>query len=406
VEVLYPKACGLDVHKATVVACAIIAGKRSTRTFGSTTSQLLELANWLDDLGVTAVAMESTGVYWKPVYNVLELIPLEALMVVNAQHIKKVPGRKTDASDAEWIADLLRHGLLRPSLIPTRDLRELRELVRYRKSLVEATSSETNRIQKVLEGANLKLSSVVSDVKGKSGRAILKAIVDGVEDPERLAELALGRLKSKKAQLREALVGVVHEHQKAMLRMILSHVEHLEGLIAKVDEEIEGRLREDRDPLERLDTIPGVGRQAAVVMMATFGRHVDNFPSAAHLASWAGLCPGQNESAGKRKSGRTRQGMKMLKVSLIECARAAARGKGTYLASQYRRLAARLGGKRAAVAVAHSILTIAYYILKNGTVYEDLGENYFEERDRDRVTRAAVRRLRRLGHEVILRPAA
>lgn len=266
-EVLYPRACGLDVHKTTVVACTIINGKRHRQTFGTVTSQLLDLARWLDDLGVTAVAMESTGVLWKPVYNVLELCQLEALLVVNAQHIKKVPGRKTDVSDAEWIADLLRHGLLRGSLIPSRDLRELRELVRYRKSLVEAGSAETNRLQKVLEGANIKLSSVVTDVTGKSGRAMLKAIVDGVEDPGRIAELALGRLKSKKAELKEALQGVVHDHQRTMLKMILSHIDYLDAQVADLDAEIGRRLHADEDPLERLDTIPGVGRRGAEVII-------------------------------------------------------------------------------------------------------------------------------------------
>jgi len=405
-EVLYPQACGLDVHKKSVVACCIIKGRRYVRTFGTSTSELLELARWLDELGVTAAAMESSGVYWIPVFNVLESIGLDKLMVVNAEHIKKVPGRKTDVTDAEWIADLLRHGLLKASLIPARPERELRELLRYRKSLIETRTAEVNRIQKVLEGGNVKLASVASDVTGKSALSMLWAMIHGESDPETLANLARGKLRSKHEELREALTGVVGDHQRRLLRMLLEHIDYLDKQIEELDREAERRLAAHQDPLERLDTIPGVGRRGAEIMMATFGLSLDAFPTSGHLASWAGVCPGQNQSGGKRKRGRTRKGNHLLKTGVMECARAASRTKNTYLSTYYSRLARRIGGKRAAVALAHAILTIAYHILKEGTVYNDLGPNYFDERDKERIVRGAVRRLRRLGHEVVLKPVA
>lgn len=408
-EVLYTSCCGLDVHKKTVVACLLTVGpngrgRKETRTFATTTGALLSLVDWLAAAHCTHVAMESTSSYWKPVYNLCE--PLFTTWIVNARHIKAVPGRKTDLRDAEWIADLLQHGLLRPSFIPPIDQRELRELVRYRTTLQRERAAEVNRIQKVLEGANIKLASVASDVLGVSGRAILTALVAGTTDAAALADLARGRLRDKRPALEQALEGFVRPHQRFILAEQLCHIDALEEALARLSEEIARRLTPEQEDLARLQTIPGVGRRVAEVVLAEIGSDVSRFPTAGHLASWAGLCPGNNESAGKRLSGKTRKGSPALRAALVEAAWAASHTKGTYLAAQFRRLAARRGRKRALVAVAHTILVIIYHLLRDQEDYTDLGQNYFDERERHSVERRLVGRLERLGLKVTIEPTA
>jgi transposase len=424
-DVVYSRVAGLDIHKKLIVACRIIPGtgaavQREIRSFGTTTAAIEELGDWLAEGGVTQVAMEATGVYWKPIFNLLE--DRFALVLANAQHIKAVPGRKTDVKDSEWIADLLRHGLIKGSFVPDRAQRELRELTRYRTSLVRERAAVANRIQKTLEGANIKLGDVAADVLGRTGRAILEDLVAGETDPAILAGHARGQLQSKRSALQVALRGSIGPHQQFLLEQQLGHLDCLEWLIARVETELSTRFEADADPVPavpdgggpptcgteavaRLDTIPGVGRRVAEVVVAEIGRDMSRFPRADHLASWAGLVPGHHESAGKRFSGRTRKGSPALRVALVEAARAAARTR-TYLAAQFRRVAARRGNKRAAVAVAHSILVIAYHLLRDGGVYEDLGQAYFDERDRTRTTQRLLQRLRNLGVAVEVQPAA
>jgi transposase len=408
-DVVYERCCGLDVHKKTVVACLVTPGAndqpvKTVRTFGAVTEELLALAQWLQEAGCTHVAMESTGVYWKPVWNLLE--ERFTLLLVNARHVKAVPGRKTDVKDAEWLADLLRHGLLRSSFVPDRPQRELQELTRYRTSLVQERTAEVNRLQKTLEGANIKLGNVATDIMGVSGRRMLRALIDGPTDAAAVAELAQGKLRNKRPALAAALRGQIGPHQRFLLAQQLTHIEHLDAAIAAVSTEIEVRLRPFAAEQERLETMPGVGVRTAQVLLAEIGPDMSRFPSAGHLASWAGMCPGNDESAGKRRSGQTRKGSPWLRSALIEAAHAAARTKGTYLAAQYRRLAARRGAKKGAVAVGHSILVSAYHLLRDGVAYQDLGGNYFDERDRLTVERRLIRRLEALGHKVILEPAA
>ncbi len=409
-DVIYPHCCGLDVHKRTVVACLLTPdprGKRrrkELRTFGTMTDDLLALADWLTQAGCTHVAMEATGAYWKPIYNILE--GQFELLVVNAHHVKAVPGRKTDVRDAEWIADLLQHGLLRGGFVPARPQRELRELTRYRTSLVRERVSEVNRLQKTLEGANLKLASVATDVVGATGRAILEQLVAGAADPHALAQLAKGSLKQKRSELERALTAQVGAHQRLMIREHLAHLAYLDDAVARLNQEIAERLRPFDDTLERLQTIPGVGRRGAETVLAEVGTDLAPFPTHRHLASWAGLCPGNHESAGKQRTGRTRKGNPWLRSALVEAAWAASRTKHTYLSAQYHRLAARRGGKRAALAVAHTILVTAYYMMQRGRPYADLGGNYFDERDRRHVERRLVSRLERLGYTVTLETAA
>ncbi|QQE73198.1 IS110 family transposase [Brevibacillus composti] len=398
-DVVYTHVCGLDVHKKNVVACVITPETKEIRTFSTMTDDLILLVDWIKSKGCTHVAMESTASFWKPIYNLLELEEIQTL-VVNAKHMKNVPGRKTDVKDAEWIAGLLRHGLLQGSFIPSRDQRELRELIRYRRSLIDERAREVNRVQKVLEGANIKLSSVASDVLGKSGRAMIEAMIAGEENPELLSELAQRRLKNKKEDLKRALNGLMGNHQKLMLAAQLRHIDYLDEEIGRLDEEIKRRMLPFEEDLELLDTIPGVARRTAETIVAEIGTNMDQFPSAAHLCSWAGLCPGQNESAGKRKSGKTRKGNKKLRSTLVEAARAAGRTKNTYLSSQYHRIAARRGANRAVVAVAHSILMIAYYILKRRQPYIELGPTYYEERKRDTIIRQSLKKLESLGLKV------
>jgi transposase len=403
-NVVHERCCGLDVHKKTVVACLLTPrskGKpgKDVRTFSTTTRALLELLDWLGNAGCTHVAMESTGTYWKPVYNILE--GSFELLVVNAQHLKAVPGRKTDVRDAEWIADLLRHGLLRPSFVPSRPERELRELTRYRTSLLRERASEINRLQKVLEGANIKLASVVSNVMGVSGRAMITALVAGEDDLQALADLARGKLQGKKEALKEALDGRLSSHQRFMLASQLRHIDHLNELIGEVSEEIDQRLAPRREDLDRLMTIPGVGHRVAETFLSEVGSDMDRFPSAQHLASWAGLCPGNRESAGKSRSGRTRKGSPWLRSMLVEAGVSASR-TNTYLGARFRRLAARRGSRRAAVGVAHSIIVTAYHLLTKQQEYLDLGANYFDERQREKVCYRLTRRLEALGYDVRL----
>jgi transposase len=407
-EVLYPRCCGLDVHKKTVVACLLTPGPdgattKVIRTFGTMTAELMELADWLTAEGCTHVAMESTGVYWKPIWNLLE--QRFHLLLVNARHIKAVPGRKTDVHDREWIADLLQHGLLQGSFVPDRAQRELRELTRYRTTLVRERTAQANRLQKTLEGANIKLAAVATDILGTSGRQMLAALAEGSLEPAAIADLAKGLLRKKLPQLEQALTGQVDTHQRFLIRQHLVQIEGLETAVADVSAEIAARLRPVDDVLTRLDTIPGIGRWVAEALVAELGTDMSRFPSSQHLASWAGMCPGNNSSAGKRYSGKTRKGSPWLRVLLIQAAHAAGRTQGTYLASQYRRLAARRGSKRAAVAVGHTILVMVYHLLRDGTEYEDLGASYFDERDRVAVERRLVRRLEQLGYRVSLEQA-
>jgi transposase len=408
-EVVYERCCGLDIHKRTVVAClAITEGngrvQKQVRSFGTMTDELLALADWLSEQGVSHVAMESTGVYWKPVWNLLE--DRFTLLLVNAQHIKAVPGRKTDVRDCEWLADLLRHGLLKPSFVPDRPQRELRELTRYRTSLLRERAAEVNRLQKTLEGANIKLGSVASDIMGKSARAMLQGLVAGETDVARLSDLAQRQLREKRPALERALSGRLGPHQRFLLAQQLAHIEFLEARVAQVGAEIAARLRPYQELLERLDTIPGVGQRIAETLLAEIGADMTRFPTARHLASWAGMCPGNNESAGKRKSGTTRKGSPWLRAALVEAAHAAGHTRGTYLGAFYQRLAARRGKKRATVAVGHSILVIAYHLLLRRADYQDLGVNYFDERDRRHVQQRLVRRLEQLGLKVTVEPVS
>lgn len=397
-QVVNPRCCGLDVHKKTVVACVITLEMRETRTFSTMTGDLLKLVEWLTKCGVTQVAMESTGVLWKPVHNLLE--EKFNVAVVNASHIKAVPGRKTDVKDAEWIADLLRHGLVRGSFIPDRAQRELRELVRYRRGLIQQRADVVNRIQKVLEGANIKLSAVASNVVGVSGRAILEAMVKGVEDSQVLAAMAKGRMRNKRTDLKEALQGLVGPHQRMLIGSQLRHLTFLDKEIARLDTEVAERMRPFDEEIERLDGIDGMGRRSVEEVITEIGTDMSRFPSAAHIASWARLCPGNNESAGKRRSGSSGHGNPWLRSILIQVAWAAARTRGTYLSAMYHRLAARRGSKRAILAVAHAILAIIYSMLRNRTAYRDLGDTYFDELNRKSVLSRAIRRIESLGYHV------
>lgn len=407
-DILYACCAGLDVHKDSVVVTVrrrLDNGKvqQRTRTYGTMTEQLLELADWLEAEGVTHLAMESTGVYWKPIWNLLE--DRFQILLVNAQHIKQVPGRKTDVKDSEWIAQLLQCGLLRGSFVPPAPQRELRELTRQRRQLVHAKASVANRIQKVLEDANLKLGSVASDVLGLSGRDMLRALVAGQDDPQALAELARGKLRAKIPALQLALHGRVTEHHRFLLGLFLDELGHLEGLIGRLTARITEVLPAPfAEAVQRLATIPGIDVRAAENILAEIGVDMDVFPTDGHLASWTGMCSGQRESAGKRQSGRTRKGNQWLRTTLVQVAWAASRTKHTYLSAQYRRLASRRGKKRALVAVGHTILVMIYHLLREGTTYAELGADYFDHLDTDRLTRTLVRRLERLGHEVVLKP--
>jgi transposase len=408
-DTVYPHCAGLDVHKDSVVACVRHAGRmprEQVRSFGTTTAEILLLADWLAAEGVTHVAMESTGVYWKPIWNLLE--GRFSLLLANAQHIKNVPGRKTDVKDCQWIAQLLQHGLLRASFVPPRPQRELRDLTRQRAQLVGDKARVANRIQKVLEDANIKLGSVASDVLGASGRDMLRAMIGGSSDPAAMAELARYRMRKKIPQLTAALAGKVTDHHRFMLKMLLEQVESLEQQIAAFDQRIEAVMSPlEKQAAKRLDELPGVDVRSAQVIIAEVGTDMGRFPSDAHLASWAGLCPGNHESAGKRRSGKINNGNPWLRKTLCQCALAAGRKKGSYFSAQYRRLAARRGRKRAAIAVAHSQLVVIYHLLQ-GDSYHDLGPEHFDKLAPERLKRNLVSRLQSLGYEVTLekKPAA
>lgn len=402
-EVIYPRCCGLDVHAKTVVACLIRRGKKQTRTFSTMTDDLLALSDWLVREECTHVAMESTGVYWKPVFNILEGVV--EVILVNARQVKAVPGRKTDVKDCEWLADLLRHGLLKASFIPPAHIRELRELTRYRQSVVKEQQAVTNRVQKVLESANIKLGQVASDVLGVSGQAMIRALIVGEEDTTQLAQLARGRLKEKEPELRRALQGRLSPAQRWILGELLERYQELEAALAKVNEHIGQEVAHSPDPfvqeaVQLLDTIPGVGEQVAQTLVAEFGVDMSRFPSPRHLASWAGMCPGNQESAGKVKSGKTTKGSPYLRVALVQAAWAVTHTKGNYLVAQYRRLVKRMGKKKALVAVGHSILTIAYHLLSRKVPYEELGGNYFDRRNVAVQRRRLIRNLESLGLKV------
>jgi transposase len=407
-DIFSPRWAGIDVHKDNVVVGARRAdgpgkAREEVRTFSTMTDELLALADWLAGQGVTHVAMESTGVYWKPVFHLRE--GRFEVILVNAQHIKQVPGRKTDVKDCQGIAQLLAHGLLKARFVPPAPIRELRDLTRQRTQLLGERAAAANRIQKVLEDANIKLAGVASDVRGASGRDMLAALIAGEADPEKLAQLARKRLREKIPQLRRALRGRVTEHHRFLLRMHLDHVTHLEGLIGRLGARIEETLRPFGAVVQRLQTIPGVSQRTAETVVAEVGPDVKPFPTAGHLASWAGMCPGNDQSAGKRRRGRSTKGNRWLKRILVQAAWAASRAHGTYLQAQYRRLARRRGRKKALVAVGHTLLVITYHMLKRETSYGELGADFLDRLEPERLTRQLVSRLEKLGHKVTLEPA-
>ena len=405
-EVLHPRCAGLDVHRDSVVACARVAlrggAEHHLETFGTTTSELERLADWLAAHAVTQVAMEATGVYWKPVWAVLALAEAFELVLANAAHVRNVPGRKTDANDATWLADLLAHGLVRASFVPPMAIQALRDLTRTRKQLTREAASHVQRIDKLLQAANLKLGSVLSDIMGESGRAILDALAAGEDDPERLADRVRTRIRASRAQVVEALRGRLSDHQRLLLRIHLGQVDALDAAIAAIDAELGERLDPAREATARLATIPGVSALAAAVIVAEVGLDMGRFPSAAHLISWAGLCPRNDESAGKRRSTKLRKGAPWLKTLLVQTAWCAARAKGTYLRALFGRLKARRGPRKAIVAVAAAILTAIYWMLKRGVVYQDLGADHFDRIDRTRLAARLARKLDELGFDVTL----
>lgn len=404
-ENVFSRCAGLDVHKDSVEACVRrmeASGhlQQQTRHWGTMTRDLLAMADWMAAQGVTHVAMESTGVYWKPIYNILE--SRFTVLLVNAQHLKQVPGRKSDIRDCQWIAQLLQHGLLKGSFIPPRPQRELRDLTRLRVQLVEEKTRTVNRIHKELEDANIKLASVATDILGVSGRAILQALMEGKKNPAQLADLAQRQLRGKIPELEKALEGHLTDHHRFLLRLLWQHLAEQEKVIAELDAKIEEQTRPFASEIERLDAVPGVDRCGAAVVLAEVGADMNPFPSHRHLAAWAGMCPGNEESAGKRKRRRITPGNRWLKRTLVQAAWAASHTKNSYLAAQYRRLVGRRGKKRALVAVGHSMLVIFYHMLRNGTTYADLGGDFFDRLEPERLTRYYVKRLESLGHKVTL----
>jgi transposase len=406
-EILHPQCAGLDVHKDTVVACVrlVVRAKveQHVETFGTATSDLLALSDWLSQHGCTHVAMEATGVYWKPVWHILE--DSFELILANAMHIRNVPGRKTDVNDATWIADLLAHGLIRGSFVPEAPIQELRTLTRTRKQLVRERVQHTQRIQKTLEDANLKLSTHISDLLGKSGRAILEALVAGETDPEKLVELTRGRLKANRQVLLKALGGRVTKNHRFLLGLHLDQIRALDASIKAVEKEASSVLEPFRDAADLLMTMPGVSETAANVIVAEIGVDMSRFPTAGHLISWAGLCPRSDESAGKRRSTRIRKGAQWLKTTLVQAAWAAVRTKGSYLQAQFLRLKSRRGPKKAIIAVAASMLTAAYFMLRDGVIYSDLGADHFAKADKAKTVARLVRKLQAMGCEVEIKAA-
>ena len=404
-DVVVERCCGLDVHKKNVVACVRTPEGEQVRTFGTMTGQVLRLLDWLQRERVSEVAMESTGSYWKPVYNLLEGHGIR-LVLVNPAHMKAVPGRKTDVKDAQWIADLLRHGLLRASRIPERPQRELEEAVRYRQIMIRARADEVRRVQKVLEGGNIKLGDVASDVLGRSGRAMLEALAAGETDASEMAGLAQGRLRSKRADLESALEGQLGDYQRSLLRRLLSHIDYLDRQIEDLSAEIGERMRPFEAALAGIDRIPGIGRRSGENILAETGTDMSYWPNDKAITSWAKVCPANNESAGKRRSSSIGHGNPWLRGALIEAAQSAVRVRSSYLSTMYHRIKARRGAKRALVAVAHRILVIIYHLLKDGTLYQDLGPDYSDRRDQEAVVRRSIRRLEACGYKVVLTPAA
>jgi transposase len=400
-DIVVEKGCGLDVHKKTIAACVMGEGiKKEIRTYDTMTKDLLQLKQWLKENGITHVAMESTGVYWKPVFNILE--DSFEVILVNARHIKHVPGRKTDVKDSEWLCKLLRAGLLSASLIPPKDIRELRDLTRYQRKLVQTISAEKNRIQRVLEDANIKLSSVLSDSFGVSGQEMISELMKGELTIEQMAKLAKGRLNKKKKEIEDALVGRIEEHHKFMIKASLRHIELTQKIIADIDSEIDKKMEKHREKYELLQTMPGVKERAAASIIAETGADMDRFPTEGHLSSWAGMSPGNNESAGKKKSGKTTHGNKCLKTTLTESAWAALRTKSTYFNAKYHSLVGRRGKKRALVAVGHKMLIASYYIMRDNVPYQELGTDYLDSRKKDKIVFSYIRRLKTLGYSVIL----
>jgi len=408
-EVQHPRCCGLDVHKATVVACVrlVIDGKvvKETRTFATTTASLIALSEWLTETKCTRVAMEATGVYWKPVWHILSDQDFD-LVLANAAHIKNVPGRKSDVKDADWISDLLAHGLIRPSFVPDGPTQEMRTLLRTRKQLVREKTSHILRIQKTLEDANIKLDSVITDVMGLSGRKMIEALIAGQKDPAKLARLADHRVKASQESLREALRGRVTKSHRFLLRLHLGQVDAIDAAIAEIDREVEAGIAPFRTAVEQVSAVPGIKSLAAQTILSEIGIDMSRFPSSAHLISWACICPRSDESAGKRRSTRIRKGSPWLKTTLVQCAWAATRTKGSYLQAQFYRIRARRGPKKAILAVAASILTAIYHMLKDGTLYQDLGPNHLNARSKERQKNRLIKRLADLGYVVELVPQA
>lgn len=407
-DIVIVNCAGLDIHKKSVVAArrwraSDGAVQTETRRFSIMTRNLEALAAWLVDGGCTDVVMESTGVYWQPVYNVLE--GKVEVRLVNAHHVKQVPGRKTDVKDADWLVQLLAHGLVRRSFIPDGDQRELRDLVRYRQSVVEERNRVANRLQKVLEDANLKLAAVATNIQGVSAQEMLRAMLEGENDPKVLAAMARGRMRTKQAALEQALSGRVRDHHRFLLTQLLGHLEFLDGEIATLDTAAEERVKAVpawAAAVERLNTIPGINRLIAILIVAEIGVDMRRFPTAGHLSAWAGVAPGNNETGGKQRATTTRKGNKVLRRALVQAAKAAACKKGSYLRALYHRLAARRGKNHAAMAVAHALLQIAYHLIDRGQTYQDLGDDYFDRMDRARVTRRLIQRLEHLGFDVQL----
>ena len=404
-ERVYDICCGIDVHKKLIVACLRKGNRQETRDFGATTRELLSLVDWLKSSNCEMAAMESTGSYWKPLYNILEASEIPA-MVVNAHHMKNVPGRKTDVKDAEWIADLLRHGLLQASFIPDKGQRELRELVRYRKSLVGERNRELNRLQKMLEGANIKISGTITDINGMSARNILELILNGVKiDSKKYDELYKKKviahnLKASKEQIIDDLEGVISDLQRKMMRILLRHLDEVNAHIAELDADIESFMTpEEEQAAEAIQAIPGIGKTSAQEIISVIGTDMDRFPTDGHISSWAGLCPGNNESAHKRRSGKTRKGNAMLRSTLVICAHSAVRNKDSYFYAQFSRISAHRGKKRGYVAVAHSMLVAIYHMLKDGVAFEDLGAGYYNQFNRERKINAYLKKLKALGWE-------
>ena len=400
-RVVHERVAGADVHKNDIVVCVVTEAGREVRTFGTMTEDLLAMVEWLELQQVADIAMESTGVYWKPVFNVLEAAGMHPVLG-NARQLRRVPGRKTDVKDAEWIAELHRHGLVPASYVPAREQRELRELVRYRRSLVQERTREAARVQKILEGANIKLGSVAADILGVSGRAMLRQLVAGEVDVEAIADLAKGKLRDKREALIRSLRGVMGTHQRFLLAEQLAHVEELEARLRRVDAEVGQRLAPFAEALDRLDAVPGLGLRSIQDVVAEIGLDMRRFPTDRHLASWARICPGSNESAGKQRGAPTGRGNKWLYGALNEAAKAAGRTRNTFLGAMYRRLSARIGSKKATVAVAHAILRIIYFMLRDATAFNELGHSFHDERSRNAMRRSLQKRLERLDFQVLL----